>query len=74
MTSPKITTMPGSVPNIYTVMAMMKEEVPDAKDGVLIVFDAEGNAYMESVCSSQQLALAGARLLAQAARDVDDGA
>lgn len=59
---PKITLMPGSMPDIDTMMAVMREEVPGARRGIVVVFDDEGTIHIRWSCNLQQMSFASLRL------------
>jgi hypothetical protein len=58
-----VTILPGSSPSLEVLLAMVREQYPEAKEAIVIVFDAEGSMHTHYRCNEQEMALAGSRLL-----------
>lgn len=55
--------LPGSAPSLEVMMAVIREEYPGAKTGIVIVFDEDGGMHTHYRCNDREMALAGSRLL-----------
>jgi hypothetical protein len=58
-----IAILPGSLPSVETMMAIVREQYPGASKGIVIVFDEDGGMHTHYRCNDQEMALAGSRLL-----------
>lgn len=61
--------LPGSLPDVDTMSAKVREDYPAAKRGIIIVFDDDGVMHTHYSCSEQQMAMASVRLAYLSCRD-----
>lgn len=58
----KIEVLPGSVVDLDTLFAIVREQNPSARHGIIIVFDPDGGVHTHYRCNSQEMAYASVRL------------